>query len=427
MKLKGAFGVKGYDQLDVVEARSKSRGFEYQSGEGYRLTHSDEFGLGVRAVVKGKVGHAYANRYEDLKTAAKNAIKAAKYSNIKFELKNYSKYRSPRNTRDKILMQRSNSDFLDLLKKVRRLAKNKKCSVLEAGVGAEETSVRYANSEGVDASDKSTAFGLSWDLSDKKESCSYSIEDTRFVNKISKKVSRTCELAKLQEKGQNVKTASMPVVFHHYAFPAVLAYGLAPAFSAENVQQGKSKLAGKLGKKVFSKKLSITDNGRLASGLGSGKFDAEGVPSQKTPLVKKGVLKGFLYDLARANKAGTESTANGSRSYSSPASIAPTNFVVKKSGKDVVSRVDRGILVYSALNAHSIDYISGDFSIGASHAFVIKNGELVGSPKKIMLSGNIYDLLSDVKAVGSDQVQQSTHFGNVVTPSVLSECLVVGE
>ena len=98
--------------------------------------------------------------------------------------------------------------------------------------------------------------------------------------------------------------------------------------------------------------------------------------------------------------------------------------------KDVVREVDNGILLYHALNIHSINGISGDFSIGACPAFIIKNGELVGSPKKMMLSGNIYDLLNNIDSLGADATSQSGGiFGGstILTPSVLSKCLVIGE
>ena len=88
------------------------------------------------------------------------------------------------------------------------------------------------------------------------------------------------------------------------------------------------------------------------------------------------------------------------------------------------------MLLYHALNIHSIDSVSGDFSIGACPAFIIKHGELVGSPKKMMLSGNIYDLLANIESIGADAISQSGGiFGGstVVTPSILSKCLVIGE
>jgi len=430
LDLRSAFKVKGYDQLDLIEMRSSERGFSYDAREGFRLTKSDDFGIGVRAVVKGKVGHAYANRYKELASAVKNAIKLTKYSSTSFKLDKFGPYKKPSKIYDAKLMHRKDFDFLEQLKSLIVAARSKKCSVILAENSAAKGTVHYINSEGVDVEETSTGFGVGWDLEHRKNPCGYGVENTHFVKNISKELDRTCELAYLKSKKLAVKTASTPIVFHHYVVPDILAYSLIPSLKANLVQQGKSKLAGKLGKKVFSDKLSIVDDGLLAGGLASGSFDAEGVPCQKTTLVENGVLKSFLYDLARAKKDKTVSTGNGFRSYSSAADIAPTNFVVAKGRRDLVGEVDKGILLYSALNPHSIDFVSGDFSIGADTAFVIKKGELVGVPKKIMFSGNVYNLLAKIESLGVDQVSMAGRIAGgatAVTPSILSKCLVIGE
>ena len=422
--MHSVFNTKGYDQLDLIETKTKGKNYSFEAGEGYKLNQFSDFGIGVRAVVKNKVGHAYANRHEDLPKAVKQAIKAAKYSNISFKLGKYS-YKKPSKINDKTLLSRSDSDYLAKLKEIIAAAHSEKCSIFSVGNYASEHTVKYLNSEGADLSETSTGYDIFWDLEYKKNPCSYGIESTHFIKDTSKELIRTCELAKLQTKKIKVKTASMPVVFHHNCVSSILSNGLLPAFNAKIVQQGKSKLANKIGKKVFSSKLSIVDDGLLSGGLASSSFDSEGVPCRRTELVRNGVLKGFLSDLARG-----ASTGNGSRSYSSACEIAPTNFIIAKGKKDIVKEVDNGVLLYSALNTHSIDFISGDFSIGACPAFIIKKGELVGMAKKMMLSGNIYELLSQVKSVGGDAVSSSSGMlssNTIVSPSILSKCLVIGE
>ncbi len=430
MNLSGTFKVKGYDQLDLIETKSTSRGFSYEPGEGYRLSKSDNFGIGIRAVVKGKVGHSFANRYEDVRSAVKSAIRAASYSSVSIELGRFGPYKRPESIYNKKLARLADETFLEQLNKLVELASQKKCSALSIGNSASEGHIRYINSEGVDVDEKSTGFGVSWQIEHKGNPCAYGVENTAFVKDVIKEFEMTCELAKLQSNKIDVKTKAMPIVLHHLVVPEMFVYGVIPSFSATFVQQGKSKLAGRVGEEVFSDKLSVIDDGLMPGGLGSGSFDGEGVPCQRTQLVEKGVVKGFLYDLARAKKDNVASTGNGAREYFSPADVSPTNFVVEKGRGDLVKEVDDGIMLFSALNLHSIDSVSGDFSLGACPAFIINKGELVGSPKKMMLSGNIYELLKKVTAVGSDQVALSAGLrtqSTVVAPSILSECLVIGE
>ena len=71
---------------------------------------------------------------------------------------------------------------------------------------------------------------------------------------------------------------------------------LADALRGDQVLKGKSFLAPKVGERVGSDCLTIIDDGRMKRGLGSSACDAEGLPTQTTELLKKGVLQGFLQD-----------------------------------------------------------------------------------------------------------------------------------
>ena len=152
--------------------------------------------------------------------------------------------------------------------------------------------------------------------------------------------------------------------------------------------------------------------------------DGEGVPSQKTPLIKGGILKNFLYDIYTSKKGGVKSTGNGMRpSYGDVPAVGLSNLILDFDDIKDISEVKNGVLVTDVLGAHTANPISGDFSVEAMNAFKIENGDIKHPVKKAMLSGNIFKAMGAASA-GSAEKRK---LGPFVLPPILVENLrVVG-
>ncbi len=81
---------------------------------------------------------------------------------------------------------------------------------------------------------------------------------------------------------------------------------LAPSLQGDAVLKGKSRLAGKIGEQVAAATVNMVDDASLEDGIASFPFDGEGVPAQKTSLIKDGCLQAFLYDNYSGRKAGLQ-------------------------------------------------------------------------------------------------------------------------
>ena len=126
-----------------------------------------------------------------------------------------------------------------------------------------------------------------------------------------------------------IETNDYNVVLDYYAATGLLQTFIS-AFNGENVMRGRSILKDKMGCEIANSNLSIIDNPLLEKGMLTAKCDGEGSVSQKTDLVKDGVLNSFIYDIYTANKAGVETTSNGLRgSYLTTPMISPTNLEFK--------------------------------------------------------------------------------------------------
>jgi PmbA protein len=199
---------------------------------------------------------------------------------------------------------------------------------------------------------------------------------------------------------------------------------ISPLVLASYVQKGKSLLAGKKGQTIASNKINLIDSGVLPKGLGSTPFDGEGLATQETELIKNGILQGYLYDFFTAQKENVLSTGNASRgSYDSVPDVSTNNFYLKPgkvSADDLVTSVSKGILITRVMGMHTIDPISGDFSVGAA-GVLIENGKLGRAVRGIAIAGHLSDLLNNIIEVGSDL----KFYSSIGAPSLLIEGISV--
>lgn len=199
-------------------------------------------------------------------------------------------------------------------------------------------------------------------------------------------------------------TQKLPVVLDPWMAMALLG-AISPLFSADNVLKGRSLFAGKLGERVANERVTIVDDARRRGGLRSAPFDGEGVPTTRQTLVEGGVLRGYLTDQKTAKKMNTTSKGNARRgSYASPGRIGPSNFYIEAGTADATALVrglGRALAVTSLLNLHTIDPVSGEFSLGATGTY-LESGAAQHPVQGITIAGNLTHLLSSVSGVGSD-------------------------
>lgn len=255
---------------------------------------------------------------------------------------------------------------------------------------------------------------------------------SHFIDKIDvNRVGREAGRKALERLGgRQISSGVYPVLLENHItseFLSLLAY----SFLSEQVQKGKSVLKGKRGANFFSPLLSIVDDGLHLEGAAASPIDGEGTPSQKTSLVVKGEIKGFLYDRFWANResacsgaSATRSTGNSRRhSIKSPPGLGTSNFFIEPgavSFASLVKNLERGVLVQEVMGLHTVDPISGDFSLGCSGQWIEK-GERSHPLKSIAIAGNLYQLFQKIAQVGEDL----RFFGKIGSPSLLIDGLEI--
>jgi PmbA protein len=222
---------------------------------------------------------------------------------------------------------------------------------------------------------------------------------------------------------KKVATQRVPVIFDAEAAGSLMG-NLCSAVSGYSLYKGASFLAGQLGKPLAPEYVTVYDDGRVIGGLGSRPFDGEGLPTRKTIVVERGVLKSYLLDTYSGRKLGLPSTGNASRSVGENPSVGPTNFYLApgtKTVQDIIKTVKQGLYV-TDLIGFGINMVTGDYSRGAA-GFWIEGGELAYPVEEITIAGNLKDIFAGIEMIGNDLVFR----GRIASPTVkIAEMMVAG-
>ena len=202
---------------------------------------------------------------------------------------------------------------------------------------------------------------------------------------------------------------------------------IGPLFSADNVLKGRSLFASKVGQRVASERVTIVDDARRPRGLRSAPFDGEGVATTTQTLIDRGVLRGYLTSLKTARKLGVEPSGNARRGgYGSPSRVGTSNLYIDAGTDDtaaIARGLDRALAITSLLNLHTIDPVSGEFSLGATGNY-LERGLRSHPVQGITIAGNLTQLLGAIVAVGTDLVFGPSGLGSPTL--VISELSIGG-
>ena len=199
-----------------------------------------------------------------------------------------------------------------------------------------------------------------------------------------------------------VETQKVPVVFEPRTSRSLLG-NIFEAVHGESIYRHSSFLTGKLGQKVASENLTVIDDGTIPGLFGTSPFDDEGVPTRRTVVIEKGVLKSYLTNTYTARKLGMKTTGNAARGITGNAGIGHGNLYMEKGEKspeEILKGIPNGFYV-TELMGFGINIVTGDYSRGATGLW-IRNGELAFPVSEVTIAGNLVNMLQDLEFIGSD-------------------------
>ncbi|NEQ20237.1 MAG: TldD/PmbA family protein [Microcoleus sp. SIO2G3] len=163
-----------------------------------------------------------------------------------------------------------------------------------------------------------------------------------------------------------------------------------------------------LGKPLAIEQLNVVDDATLAGLPGSLKYDDEGVPAQRKYLIKDGILQQRLHSRETAGKMHEEPTGNARAiSATYPPIVRMTNTGIEAgdcSFEEMIGDIEEGVYAVRMLGGQT----NGEmFTFAAAEGYMIRNGEIAEPVSDVTLSGNVFQTLKDIEAIGNDSLYVS--------------------
>lgn len=405
------------EQVEVVVGRSTSTEVRVYEGEVEQLATATTAGIGVRVIAGNRQGFAYAGSLDDdvlaetLADARDNATFATPDEFLGLaepdgvavpELDLYREELAKVSTEAKIDLA------VELERAVRaadgRITGVESCDYADdvsEGAVVSTTGIRAAGRETscyvatycvAEADDDTqTGFGFSVGRSPEDLDVAVAADDA------SRRATRL--LGAVQPASGRVTVVLDPYV------TAQLLGIVGSTLSGESVLKGRSLFADRLGEEVASSLVTLVDDATNPLAYSASETDGEGLASRRNVLIDGGRLERFVHNAYTARRAGTVSTANAVRGFSSTPgvgcralSLAPGTATQA----ELLADVGDGVLISSVSGLHSgVNPVSGDFSTGAEGLRIV-GGELGEPLREFTIASSLQRMLAEVAAVGGD-------------------------
>jgi TldD protein len=227
-----------------------------------------------------------------------------------------------------------------------------------------------------------------------------------LTNEIIDEISReaVAKTALLFEAGKP-KAGEMEVVVSAGESGILLHEAMGHAFEADFNRKNLSIFSDKLGKKIAEDFVTIADDGTIPGKRGTLNFDDEGIPTEKTFLVRNGMLESYLHDRISALHYNIKPTGNGRRQDFRNIPVPRMRSTYMENGPhkkdEIIASVKNGIYVDSFSNGE-VNIGQGDFTFFVKYGQLIENGKLTRSIKDFNIIGNGPKALEDIAMVGDD-------------------------
>jgi len=409
----------GGDYADVYIERERPLSIQLEDDKIEKLSSGIDFGIGLRVLFEDKTYYAYSNDFSEeslfsIAGTVSRAVKGGQAGEQTFDLRKLKpsvefriiKYPDDISIKEKIsLIERSNRAARGVSPKIKQVSIVYRDSVKE---------VCIASSDGTMAEDEriytlaviqviaaegnvlQTAYEPVGGLT------GFELFDDEPFEEISLKAARKAVALLSARKAPGGR---MPVIISAASGGTMIHEAVGHGLEADLVQQGLSVYKGKVGEQIASPLVTIIDDATLPDKRGSFRFDDEGVSAQRTVLVEKGVLKGYMYDRLTAAKEGVVSTGNGRRqSYKDRPIPRMSNTFIAAGEEDpekIIKSIDKGFFVRK-MGGGQVNTVTGEFVFEVSEGHLIEKGQIGEPVRGATLIGNGPEVLKSIDMVGKD-------------------------
>ena len=185
------------------------------------------------------------------------------------------------------------------------------------------------------------------------------------------------------------------------------------AINGNNIYKKNSFLIDRLGEKIFSDHINISEIPIVEEGLGTRPFDAEGVKTYSKQIISDGVLDTYLLDTYSAKQLNLKSTANSGYSNIQIRSSKPMS-------ENLIESIDNGVLITEMMGSGA-NLLTGDYSRGA-FGYLIEKGKISHPVTNFTIASNMLDMFKNIDEIGCDFYENS----KINCGSVLIKDMTIG-
>lgn len=182
-----------------------------------------------------------------------------------------------------------------------------------------------------------------------------------------------------------------PMLLENHAVGRILGV-LGGPLSGSELHQGRSCLAGKLGERIASERLTLIDDPLIPRASGSRPWDGDGLRARPMPILEDGVLKNYYLSVYYGRKLGMAPTSGGRSNWVVPAG--------QRSREAILADLPRCIVVTGFLGGNS-NALTGDFSFGIQ-GLLYENGRCTAHLSEMNVSGNLFGILAAFREAADD-------------------------
>jgi PmbA protein len=413
-----AEAAKSGEELEVYVSRGVETDVRAYEGEVESLSSAASAGVGIRVVIGGRQGFAYAGTLDEtvikqtLADARDNATFATADEHVGLAGPDGVAPTSLELWDDEVL-RTPGAAKVEMALELERRARNADVRVRQvafADYGDMAAEAAVASSTGITATARRTVSSVAVETiagadADSQTGVGFSAARSPGELDLDKAVADAVERSTRMLGATKARSGKCVVVLDPRVTSTLLAV-VSSALSGEAVTKGRSFFADRVGEEVAVPSLVLVDDPTDARSFGASTHDAEGLACRRNVLIENGVLRGFVFDTTSARRAGVVSTASAVRGGYATTPVAGCRALLLSPGTlgaaDILSQVGEALFVQSITGVHSgVNPVSGDFSVGAE-GLMVRDGVLAEPVREVTIASTLQRMLQSVLHIGSD-------------------------
>lgn len=409
---------KGGDYCDIYFEHSIINSIGLEDKIVNRANSNVGYGVGIRVLKGDQTGYSYTEDLS-LKAIKQAALTAANIANgnktappQKLDLRKPQNFYPIKTEWENVSIDRK-IPFLNTIND-KMFAQDNRVIKSRVFMSDGEKHVLMANSDGVityDYRPMTTLYASCVaEENGKKEQNSFNLSGQygiEFYNK--ERIDRIAKEAVTRTVNQfgaiQPEAGEMPVVLAAGSSGILLHEAIGHGMEADFNRKNISIYSDKIDKPVAESFVSIVDDATNLNIRGSLNIDDEGNPTEKTYMVRDGILRSYLHDRISAKQYGLKSTGNGRRQSYKHAPMPRMRNTYMENGphtpEEIISSVKKGIYAEQFTNGQ-VMIGAGDFTFYVKAGYLIEDGQITSPIKDINIIGNGPDILKKVTMVGND-------------------------